>query len=514
MSEKPVDVEDDDLTVEEIEAKLKSCPKDEELRMDLARALVNRHIYGENGHPAGDRADLDRANELLSNLPMDEALYDRAYLAYQDKKMREFMELSTKWASEYGDPDEKPISADSAYFLFDYPFPENPPEVWGKWAKALEGAWKGSAVVLTFRGLSKWHHENKPEEAISDFVLALEKDPSFWLAAWNCAEIYCEQENWRSAYGYFLKALKGAPDIATAFVPYRAAGCCFALKDYAKAEKHLRQCYEVSPDFSEGRNDLGWCLYKQGKYEEALQVFDEAIKRGEDGKYPLRNRARVLAKLGRYEEAIEAWQKCSHRGVISKGIQEEISKLRDVLAKMRLGQAVVVDELPDEVEEAESVAEEEEEQAVSPQKTKQGTPRLTVKTEKMLEEMVEDMINKGKEVFGKTLRMFGSPDGSAYGRQYATPIGLIDLLTEETKTGDYVVVELKRDESDDQVIGQISRYISWVREHLAKNGKKVYGVVCVKNASQKLLLAARNTPGVEVYEYDLSFRAVPKDAGK
>lgn len=507
MSDKPVDVEGEDLSVDEIEAKLKSHPEDEDLRMDLAVALVNRHQDGEDGHPAGEKADLERAKELLSGLPKDEALFQRAYLAYQDKKMREFMRFSVEYAFALADPDEKPIDADSAYFLFEFPFLNMPSEVWGKWAKAMEGAWKDSAVVLTFRGLSKWHHEDKPEEAISDFVLALEIDPSFWLAAWKCAEFYFEQENWRTAYVYFLKALKGSPQITTAMIPWGAADCCLALKDYAMAETHYRQCYDTAPDFTEGRNNLGWCLYKQGKYEEALKVYDEAIMRGEDGKYPLRNRARALAKLGRYEEAIEAWQKCSHRGVISKGIQEEITKLRGALAGQCQGKAVVIEDTPDELDEAEAVV--EEEQAISPPKPKQQAIRLTVKTEKMLEEMVEGMIDKGKDVFGKSLRMFGSPDGATYGRQYATSVGIIDLLAEEVKTGDYVVIELKRDESDDEVIGQINRYISWVREHLAKNGKKVCGVICVKKASQKLLLAARNTPGIEVYEYDLSFRLIP-----
>ena len=94
-------------------------------------------------------------------------------------------------------------------------------------------------------------------------------------------------------------------------------------------------------------------------------------------------------------------------------------------------------------------------------------------------------------------------------RQYPIPgLGRIDLLAEDVKTGELVVIELKRDESHEQVVGQISLYMSWVRESLAEKTKKVLGIICVRAASQKLLLAARNVKGVEVFEYDLSFRKV------
>jgi RecB family endonuclease NucS len=102
--------------------------------------------------------------------------------------------------------------------------------------------------------------------------------------------------------------------------------------------------------------------------------------------------------------------------------------------------------------------------------------------------------------------MYNSPEGS-YGRQYPIAgLGRIDLLAEDAKTGDLIVIELKRDESHEQVVGQISLYMSWVRENLAAKTRKVSGIICVNTASSKLLLAAGNIEGVEVYEYSLSFR--------
>ncbi len=93
-------------------------------------------------------------------------------------------------------------------------------------------------------------------------------------------------------------------------------------------------------------------------------------------------------------------------------------------------------------------------------------------------------------------------DGGLYGRQFIVPgLGRIDLLAEDIQTGSLVVIELKRDESHESVVGQISMYMSWVRENIARKNQPVIGVMCVFTASPKLALAARNVVGLEVFEY-------------
>ena len=96
-----------------------------------------------------------------------------------------------------------------------------------------------------------------------------------------------------------------------------------------------------------------------------------------------------------------------------------------------------------------------------------------------------------------------------YGRQFPIPgVGLIDLLVEDIETGSLIVVELKRGQSDDHVIGQASVYMTWVRENLAQKGQEVLGIVCVYLASERLRLSAKNIPGLEVFEYSLAFQKV------
>jgi RecB family endonuclease NucS len=119
---------------------------------------------------------------------------------------------------------------------------------------------------------------------------------------------------------------------------------------------------------------------------------------------------------------------------------------------------------------------------------------------------VESLILNETEIFNRKLRIFTSPEGF-YGRQYAIPgLGRIDLLAEDRATGDLVVIELKRDESHDQVVGQICLYLSWVKENLAREGQRVIGIICALKTSERLRLAAKNVKELELFEYDVTFK--------
>jgi len=52
-------------------------------------------------------------------------------------------------------------------------------------------------------------------------------------------------------------------------------------------------------------NNKGIALYRLGKYEEALECYDDAIKLSRDLPEVWNNKSIVLDHLGRYEEALE-----------------------------------------------------------------------------------------------------------------------------------------------------------------------------------------------------------------
>ena len=99
----------------------------------------------------------------------------------------------------------------------------------------------------------------------------------------------------------------------------------------------------------------------------------------------------------------------------------------------------------------------------------------------------------------------------ARGRERAsveTPIGRLALLCEDHVNGALVVVELKRGLPSDRVVGQTTRYMGWVAEHLA-NGREVDGIIVAHEVNDQLRYAVRPIPRLSLLVYEISFALRP-----
>ena len=85
------------------------------------------------------------------------------------------------------------------------------------------------------------------------------------------------------------------------------------------------------------------------------------------------------------------------------------------------------------------------------------------------------------------------------------PVGnrFIDILALD-RENNYVVIELKVSRGYDRVVGQILRYMAWIRKNHAEESQKVRGIIIAREISDDLLLACSETNSVELYEYNLS----------
>lgn len=99
----------------------------------------------------------------------------------------------------------------------------------------------------------------------------------------------------------------------------------------------------------------------------------------------------------------------------------------------------------------------------------------------------------------------GSPDA---GYEYACGVGRIDILAQHKTAGKWLVVELKRDETSDSVVGQVLRYMGWVQKHLASPGEVVCGMVIASSADSALEYAVSMVPGLTFMSYEVEFRLV------
>jgi hypothetical protein len=121
--------------------------------------------------------------------------------------------------------------------------------------------------------------------------------------------------------------------------------------------------------------------------------------------------------------------------------------------------------------------------------------------EKQLEDFL--ILNWDNTDLGKKYALI-IEDGELISQQYRTDIGPIDILAKDRKDGSYVVIELKRNQTSDDTVGQLMRYMGWVKRHL--KDPNVKGVIIAGKYDKKLDYALEYAPlETDVYLYNVSF---------
>ena len=121
-----------------------------------------------------------------------------------------------------------------------------------------------------------------------------------------------------------------------------------------------------------------------------------------------------------------------------------------------------------------------------------------------MEQQLEDFIieNWDETEFGKTLDLIKEA-GVLKSQQYQTDIGRMDILDRDKKTGSYVVIELKRNQTSDDTVGQVLRYMGWVKQNLAD--ENVRGIIVAGKYDEKLYYAQNMISSVDVFLYENNF---------
>jgi hypothetical protein len=124
-----------------------------------------------------------------------------------------------------------------------------------------------------------------------------------------------------------------------------------------------------------------------------------------------------------------------------------------------------------------------------------------------MEKELENFLIKNweKTDLGKKYDLY-EEDGEMVGQQYNTKeVGLIDILAKDKKTGQLVVFELKRNQTSDETVGQLTRYMGWLEENKTK-GKPTKGIIITGQYDKKLYYALKKISGCEIYIYQVDFR--------
>lgn len=100
-------------------------------------------------------------------------------------------------------------------------------------------------------------------------------------------------------------------------------------------------------------------------------------------------------------------------------------------------------------------------------------------------------------------------DGEIVGQQYPTDTGPIDIFAVSRDKKRLLVVELKRGRASDVVVGQILRYMGYIKGQVAEPDQTVEGVVIALEDDPRLKWALSAVPSVTFYRYQVSFKLIP-----
>ncbi len=105
----------------------------------------------------------------------------------------------------------------------------------------------------------------------------------------------------------------------------------------------------------------------------------------------------------------------------------------------------------------------------------------------------------------KDWQLYALPGDPEAGYEFATPIGRIDLLAHHRQEPRGLVIELKRQGTSDQVVGQVLRYIGWIKAHHAEPGETVEGLIVARGGDPQLHYAVSAVPGLSFMSYEVEF---------
>lgn len=101
-------------------------------------------------------------------------------------------------------------------------------------------------------------------------------------------------------------------------------------QNLAHAEEFIRRALDREPENAAYLDSLGWVLYQQGRYHEALPPLEQASKLSADEPDPVieEHLGDVLDKLGRRQEAVMAWERAAALEGVSADVDAKLQAAR------------------------------------------------------------------------------------------------------------------------------------------------------------------------------------------
>ena len=102
-------------------------------------------------------------------------------------------------------------------------------------------------------------------------------------------------------------------------------------------------------------------------------------------------------------------------------------------------------------------------------------------------------------------------DEEVFGQQFQTDTGPIDILAISKDKKELLVIELKKGKASDTVVGQIQRYMGYIKNEFLEEGQTVKGAIIALEDSLKIKRALSVTSDIDFYRYKVNFELISSD---
>jgi restriction system protein len=126
-----------------------------------------------------------------------------------------------------------------------------------------------------------------------------------------------------------------------------------------------------------------------------------------------------------------------------------------------------------------------------------------------MEKQLEDFLvqNWNNTSLGKDFDLYEDENGT--GQQYQTDTGPLDLLALSKDGKTLLVIELKRGKASDAVVGQVMRYMGFVKRELLEPGQNVRGLIIALDDDVRVRNALSVTSDIDFMTYRVKFELNP-----
>jgi len=90
-------------------------------------------------------------------------------------------------------------------------------------------------------------------------------------------------------------------------------------------------------------------------------------------------------------------------------------------------------------------------------------------------------------------------------KKFRTDTGEIDIFALSKDKTHYLVIELKKGRASDKVVGQIQRYMGYIKDEIANNSQEVKGLIIGLKEDLGLKRAISINPSIEFRRYEIRF---------